>query len=63
MSKTKHKKKNLLIIHEEVLFFCVRSTPLRRLGGGSCGTFVPVPGALQVRMTKQRTRKTTENNL
>ncbi len=63
IKKTKHKKKNLLIIHEEVLFFCVRSTPLRRLGGGSFGTYIPVPGALQVHMTKQRTCKTTENNL
>lgn len=41
------KKKDLLIVHEEALFFCVRSTPLRRLGGGFCGTYNPVPGVSQ----------------
>lgn len=28
-------------------YFCVRSTPLRRLGGGFCGTYNPVPGVSQ----------------
>ena len=32
--------------------FCVRSTPLRRLGGGCRGTYIPVPGALQDPTTK-----------
>ena len=57
------KKKNLLIIHEEVLFFCVRSTPLRRLGGGFRGTYIPVPGTLQVHSTKRGSCKATENSL
>ncbi len=40
------KKKNLLIILRRS-YFCVRSTPLRRLGGGFCGTYIPVPGVQQ----------------
>ena len=46
------KKKNLPMGYGEVLFFCVRSTPLRRLGGGCRGTYIPVPGALQDPTTK-----------